>query len=191
MHETYSTKSWVSMVVQWVLRFPPATVSKLKTMVQRSSYHGPVLSVGLDKWNLIFVLLFWFFGMVFSMHLWFVCLNSLAGLPICGLPAVMHKPMPYIQDNPFSVMLDFTSLSPVTTHLLVKVQKIHFFTRKKANSSVVSFKFQWLVPKFSSDFLMSYFCWPPNHGGIMWAGILYKILVTDNTPYTIFCIMLQ
>lgn len=123
-------------------------------MVQRSSYHHPVLSVGLDKWNLIFILLFLlFFGMVFSMHLWFVCLNRLACLSVWDLPAVVHKPMPYIQNNPFLVVLDLTSLSPITIHLLSKVQKIHFFTRKILSSSIVSFKFQGLVPKlFSSDF---------------------------------------
>lgn len=104
-----------------------------------------------DFYILLFFLLF--FGVVFSMHLWFVCLNRLACLSVWDLPAVVHKPMPYIQNNPFLVVLDLTSLSPITIHLLGKVQKIHFFTRKILSSSIVSFKFQGLVPKlFNSDF---------------------------------------
>lgn len=73
------------------------------------------------------------------------------GLACCHAIHTGH--MPYIQDNPFLVVLDLTSLSPITIHLLGKVQKIHFFTRKILSSSIVSFKFQGLVPKlFNSDF---------------------------------------
>lgn len=99
--------------------------------------------------------------------------------------AYCHKFMPYVQDKLFSVVLDLTPLCPGTLNPLCKVKKIHIFTGKMKNSSIISFKFQWFMWKLFSSFLFfdAWLLVHPNRRRITRAGFLYETIVTDSMVY--------